>query len=62
MWAVALPIWLGAWMRIMALVLASALAVWVQGLPMALAVFLAAGYLIYLVGALVVPETKGQFT
>ena len=34
----------------------------VQGLPTTLAIFLAAGSLIYLIGALVVPETKGQFT
>jgi MHS family proline/betaine transporter-like MFS transporter len=34
----------------------------VQGLPMTLAAFCAAGALIYLVGALVVPETKGQFS
>lgn len=33
----------------------------VQRLPMTLAVFLAAGCLIYLIGALAVPETKGQF-
>ena len=32
----------------------------VQGVPMALAVFLAAGSLIYLTGALLTPETKGQ--
>ena len=34
----------------------------VQGLPTTLAIFLAVGSLIYLIGALVVPETKGQFT
>ena len=34
----------------------------VQGLPMTLAAFCAVGSLIYLIGALVVPETKGQFT
>ena len=34
----------------------------VEGIPGTLAVFLAAGSLIYLVGALVVPETKGKFT
>jgi len=33
----------------------------VQGIPMTLAIFLAAGSLIYLLGALVVPETKGKF-
>jgi MHS family proline/betaine transporter-like MFS transporter len=33
----------------------------VEGLPMMLAVFLAAGSLIYLIGALVVPETRGKF-
>jgi MFS transporter, MHS family, proline/betaine transporter len=33
----------------------------VERLPMTLAVFLAAGSLIYLIGALVVPETRGQF-
>ena len=32
----------------------------VQGIPMALTVFLAAGSLIYLTGALLTPETKGQ--
>ena len=32
----------------------------VQGIPMALTVFLAAGSLIYLTGALQMPETKGQ--
>jgi MHS family proline/betaine transporter-like MFS transporter len=34
----------------------------VAGLPTALAVFCAIGSLIYLIGALVVPETKGKFT
>jgi MFS transporter, MHS family, proline/betaine transporter len=34
----------------------------VAGLPTTLAVFCAIGSLIYLIGALVVPETKGQFT
>lgn len=34
----------------------------VQGIPTALAVFLTAGSLIYLIGALVVSETKGQLT
>ena len=34
----------------------------VQGIPMTLAIFLAVGSLIYLIGALVVPETKGKFT
>jgi MHS family proline/betaine transporter-like MFS transporter len=34
----------------------------VQALPTTLAIFLVAGSLIYLIGALVVPETKGQFT
>jgi MFS family permease len=34
----------------------------VAGLPTMLAVFCAIGSLIYLIGALVVPETKGQFT
>jgi hypothetical protein len=33
-----------------------------QGLPTTLAAFCAAGSLIYLIGALIVPETKGQFT
>ena len=33
----------------------------VQGLPVTLAVFCAAGAMIYLVGAIVVPETKGKF-
>jgi MHS family proline/betaine transporter-like MFS transporter len=32
-----------------------------QGLPVTLAVFLAAGFVLYLIGALLVPETKGQF-
>jgi MFS family permease len=32
----------------------------VQGIPMALTIFLAAGSLIYLTGALLMPETKGQ--
>jgi hypothetical protein len=32
----------------------------VAGIPMALAFFLAAGSLIYLIGALAIPETKGQ--
>jgi hypothetical protein len=32
----------------------------VEGIPMALAFFLAAGSLIYLVGTLAIPETKGQ--
>jgi MFS family permease len=32
----------------------------VQGIPMALAIFLAAAFVIYLIGALIVPETKGQ--
>jgi hypothetical protein len=34
----------------------------VAGLPTMLAVFCAIGSLSYLIGALVVPETKGQFT
>jgi MHS family proline/betaine transporter-like MFS transporter len=34
----------------------------VQGLPVMLAAFCAAGALIYLTGALIVPETKGKFT
>jgi MFS transporter, MHS family, proline/betaine transporter len=34
----------------------------VAGLPTTLAVFCAIGSVIYLIGALVVPETKGQFT
>jgi hypothetical protein len=34
----------------------------VRGLPTTLAIFLAVGSLIYLIGALAVPETKGQFT
>jgi hypothetical protein len=33
----------------------------VQGLPVTLAAFCAAGAMIYLVGAMVVPETKGKF-
>ena len=33
----------------------------VPGLPATLAVFLGAGSLLYLAGALIVPETKGQF-
>jgi MHS family proline/betaine transporter-like MFS transporter len=34
----------------------------VQGLPVTLAAFCAAGALIYLTGALIVPETKGKFS
>ncbi|HXP30904.1 MAG TPA: MFS transporter [Stellaceae bacterium] len=33
----------------------------VEGLPVALAVFLVGGFIIYLIGAIVIPETKGQF-
>ena len=33
----------------------------VDGIPMALSVFLAGGSLIYLIGALIAPETKGNF-
>jgi MFS family permease len=33
----------------------------VQGLPMTLALFLAAGSMIHLIGTLIVPETRGKF-
>lgn len=33
----------------------------VAGLPSALAIFLAGGFIIYLIGAIVIPETKGNF-
>jgi hypothetical protein len=34
----------------------------VEGLPVTLAAFCAAGAAIYLIGAMIVPETKGKFT